>query len=65
LVEIGQLVLEKRIFFDINISKYGFPYCGPSGLPGTMIWRNLNLHYIKKLSCRYDLFWSRGSGEDF
>jgi hypothetical protein len=28
-----------------------------------MIWRNLNLHYIRKLSCKYDLFWLSGSGE--
>jgi hypothetical protein len=33
---------------------------------GTMIWRNLNLHYIRMLSCKYDLFWLSGSGkEDF
>jgi hypothetical protein len=56
LIEIGLLVLEK-IFFNINICKYGFPYCGPSRSPGTMLGTILNLHYIKKLSCKYDLFW--------
>ena len=32
LIEIGLLVLEK-MFFNINICKYGFPYCGPSRPP--------------------------------
>jgi hypothetical protein len=52
-------------FLYINTSEYGFPYCGPSRPPGTMIWRNLNLHYIRKLSCKYDLFWLIGSWKDF
>jgi hypothetical protein len=25
----------------------------------------LNLHYIKKFPCKYNLFWLGGSGEDF
>jgi hypothetical protein len=29
LIEIGLLVLEKKIFSNINTSEYGFPYCGP------------------------------------
>ena len=37
--------------------------CGPPRPPGTMIWRNLNLHYIKKLSCKYELFWLCGFWE--
>jgi hypothetical protein len=54
----------KGVFFpNINISKYGFPYCGPSWSPGTMMWTILNLHYIRKLSWKYDLFWLSGSGE--
>ena len=63
LIEIGWLVLKKKIFFNINT--YGFPYCGPSRPPGTMMLTILNLHYIRKLSCKYDLFWLSGSGEDF
>ena len=63
LSEIGLLVLEK-IFFNINTCKYGFPYCGPSRPPGTMMLTILNLHYIRKLSCKYDLFWLSGSGEE-
>ena len=66
LIEIGLLVLEKKIFFNINICKYGFPYCGPSRTPGIMMLTILNLHYIRKLSCKYDLLWLSGSGgEDF
>jgi hypothetical protein len=42
----------RRFFFNINICKYGFPYCGPSRPPGTMMWTILNLHYIRKLSCK-------------
>jgi hypothetical protein len=53
-------------FFNINTCKYGFPYCGPSRPPGTMMWTILNMHYIRKLSYKYDLFWLSGSWkEDF
>jgi hypothetical protein len=55
-----------RFFFNINIMcKYGFPYCGPSRPPGTMMWTILNLQYIRKLLCKYDVFWLSVSGEDF
>jgi hypothetical protein len=54
-----------RFFSNINICKYGFPYCGPSRTPGTIMRTILNLHYIRKLSCEYDLFWLSGSEEDF
>ena len=64
LIEIGLLVLEKKIFFIINIYKYCFPYCGPSRPPWTMMLTILNLHYIRKLSCKYDLFWLSGSEEE-
>jgi hypothetical protein len=53
-------------FFYINICKYSFPHCGPSRSPGIMIWTNLNLQYIRKLSCKYELFCLSGSfKEDF
>jgi hypothetical protein len=55
---------EKDFFFNINTCKYGSPYCGPSQPPGSMIWTNLNLHFIRKLSCKYELFWLSGSWED-
>jgi hypothetical protein len=64
LIEIGQLVLEKKIFFNIKISKYSFLYCGPSWPPGTMKWTILNLYYIRKLSCKYYFFWLSGSEEE-
>ena len=63
LIEIRLLVLEKNIFFNINICQNGFPYCGPSRPKGTMMLTILNLHYIRQLSCKYDLFWLSGSGE--
>jgi hypothetical protein len=34
LIAIGMQVLEKIFFFNINISEYGFPYCGPFLPPG-------------------------------
>jgi hypothetical protein len=49
---------------SINICKYCFPYCGPSRPRGTVVLTILNLHYIRKLSCKYDLFWLSGSGEE-
>ena len=65
LIEIGLLVLEKKSFFNINICKYSFPYCGPSRRQEIMMLTILNLHYIRKLSCKYQLFWLSGSEEDF
>jgi hypothetical protein len=64
LIEIGLLVLEKT-FFNMNICKYSFPNCGPSWPLGTVMWIILNLHCIRKLSCKYDLFWLSGSGEEY
>jgi hypothetical protein len=64
LIDISLLVLEETIFFKTNTCKYGFPYCGPSWPPKTMVWTNLNLHYIRKLSCKYELFWLSGLWEE-
>jgi hypothetical protein len=47
--------------FIIDTCKYGDPHCGPSRPPGTMTCSILNLHYIRKLSCKYDIFWLSGS----
>jgi hypothetical protein len=52
-------------FFSINISEYGFPYCGPSRPPTTMISINANINYIRKLSCKYDIFWLTSSRRRF
>jgi hypothetical protein len=51
-------------FFNINICKYSFPYCGLSRPMGTMMCTILNLNYITKLSYKYELFWLSGSGEE-
>ena len=64
----GLVVLEKKIFKHfsyINTCKNGFPYCGPARPPGAMIWTNLNLHYVRKLPCKFELSWFSGSWEDF
>jgi hypothetical protein len=36
----------------------------PLPTPGEHDMKKSNLHYIRKLSCKYDLFWLSGSGED-
>jgi hypothetical protein len=51
LIEIGLLVL-KKIFFQ---HKYVFPYCGLSRPPGTIMWTNFNVHYVRKISSKYEL----------
>ena len=40
-----------------------FPIVAPPDPPGIMMLTILNLHYIRKLSCKYDLFWLSGSVE--
>jgi hypothetical protein len=40
-----------RFFFNIKTCKYG-----PSRTSKTMIWINLNLHYIRKLLCEFEIF---------
>jgi hypothetical protein len=54
---------EKDFFPQKNMV---FSFCGPSRLPGTKILTNFNLHYVRKLSCKDELFWLSGSWkEDF
>ena len=63
----GWVVLEKKIFkvFSyINTCKNGFPYCGPTQSLEAMILTNLNLHYVKKLPGKIELFWLSGSWEE-
>jgi hypothetical protein len=63
--EIGWLVLEKT-FSNISVSKNAFPNCCPKFWPpGTMILINFNLHYIRKPSCKFDLFWPRDFEKKF
>jgi hypothetical protein len=44
-------------FFQYTTTEYGLPYCGPSRPPGTMMWRNLNLHLISE-SFHFDMTYS-------
>ena len=63
----GLVVLKKKIFKHfsyINTCKNCFPYCGPTRPPGTMIWTNLNLLYVSKLPCKFELSWPCGSWEE-
>ena len=60
----GLVVLEKKNFKDIsyiNTCKNGFPYCGLTQPLGAMILTNLNLHYVIKFPCKFELFWLSGS----
>jgi hypothetical protein len=63
LIEIGQM-FHFRMFFPIYLCKNCFPSCGPSQSLGTIIWTILNLHDVRKLSCKYELFWLSGSREE-
>jgi hypothetical protein len=52
-------------FSYIKACKNGFSYRGPNQSPGTLIFTNLNMHYIKKLSGKSEFSLSSGSQEDF
>jgi hypothetical protein len=60
-IKIDVLALEKIFFlyYKTHVNMV-FPIVAPPDLPGTMIWTNLNLFYIRKLSCEYELFWLCG-----
>jgi hypothetical protein len=60
LIEIRQLIPEKILKDFFSLCKH-IPHCGPIQPPGTMIYTNLNLHYIMKLLCKSELFWLCGS----
>jgi hypothetical protein len=55
----------KRFLSNLNTCKNGFPYCGPTRPLGTMICTNLNLHYIRRPLCKFELFWLCVLREDF
>jgi hypothetical protein len=44
--------------------KNRFPSCGPSRPQRTIICTTLNPHYVRKLSCKSELFWLSGSREE-
>jgi hypothetical protein len=60
LAQTGPWKEDFKRFFPLKHVKNGLPYCGPSQPPGTMNVRKLILHYIRKLSCKYELFWPHG-----
>jgi hypothetical protein len=64
LIETGLLVLKKKFFFNINICKYGFPYCEKTlfPTPGDHDVNNSDDYIISENF--YDLFWLSGSGEE-
>jgi hypothetical protein len=53
----------KKVLSSILI-KNCFPSCGPSRPMGIIICTSLNLHYVRKLSCKSELFWLSGSREE-
>jgi hypothetical protein len=61
LIEIGLMFHFKR-FFPTHKFENSFPSCVP--LPsGIIICTSLNLYYLRKLSCKYELFWLSGLKE--
>jgi hypothetical protein len=55
-IETDVLVLEKKIFFNINIWKYGFPYCAPPDPRGP--WCEQFGIYIISKSCHVNMIYS-------
>jgi hypothetical protein len=65
LIEIGHMFHLKDSFQYTNV-KIVSPLVSPTLTLGTIICTSLNLHYVKKLSCKYELFWVSGSqGKNF
>jgi hypothetical protein len=54
---------KKIFFFQYTNTHYknSFPSCPPPWSSRTIICTSLNLHYFRKLSCKYELFWLCGS----
>jgi hypothetical protein len=59
-VEIGQMFHFKRFFPIYKCKKFPL-LCPPHWPLVTIICTSLNLHYVRKLSCKYELFWLSGS----
>ena len=56
-------VILANISININVNMI-FLIAAPFDPRGTMVWKILNLHCIRKLPCKYDLFWLSGSVEE-
>jgi hypothetical protein len=61
LIEISLLSVVEKIFSNMKTCKNRFPFCDLIRPPGTMIWPNLNQHYVRKFSCKFELFLFCGS----
>jgi hypothetical protein len=56
----------KTFFFsNINTSEYGFLIVAPPDARGPRLEETWIYNIYQTLSCKYDLFWLSGSGEDF
>jgi hypothetical protein len=68
LIKIGQLNLEKTILTIPPIKqhvKITLPIVASSNQSIMIIFTNLNLHYVKKLSCQFEIFQLSGCEEYF
>ena len=63
LVEIGPEVLEKKIFYIINVFSLFRDYL-PLEKGGTLIWTYLNTLYPRMLCAKFGWNWPSGSGEE-
>ena len=63
LVEIGPVVLEKKIFLIINVFCY-FVIISPWKRAGPFIWTNLNPLHPRMLCAKFGWNWPGGSGEE-
>ena len=53
-MKLARCFILKNSFQYTNVKKV-FPLCPPTWPSGTMICTNLNLHYVRKLSCKSEL----------
>ena len=61
LIEIGLVVLEKKIFNFVNV----FLFSSPLGKgQGSFIWTSMNSLYPRMLCANFSEKWPRGSGEE-
>jgi hypothetical protein len=46
------------------MSKRKFRYYGLAPSMGAIVFTNVNLYYVRKLSCKFQFFWCSGSTEE-
>ena len=64
LVEIGLLVLEKKIFWILSMYFHYFLIISPWKKAGPFIWTNLNPLHPRMLCAKFGWNWPSGSGEE-